>query len=104
MIMRTGPDLNVETTLRLFPLLMDDDNAVAGEDFTFPENERCSEGNSLLSCGVFRSGQSMMILHVIIKHDNVLEPNKSFHLRLESQPKGLEMVILDASPRKLINY
>ena len=101
-ILRTGPDLNVTTSLRLWPLLMDGDHAVGEEDFAFPQNESCPEGQALLSCGVFTPGQSRIVLHVIIKHDSVLEPNQSFHLKLDSQSEALEVIILDASPREFV--
>ena len=105
-INRTGPDLTVETAnVKLLWLLESgEDEAEFGKDFDLPTNESCTGGNSGLSCVTFAPGQTSAVLHVVIKHDRILETNESFHLVLNSgfrvDPYGMKVTILESAPRK----
>ena len=109
-INRTGPDLTVETTVRLQWLIESgEDDASFRLDFDLPANESCSAGqNSGPSCVTFAPGQTTAVLHVIIKHDQILEANESFHLLLLSSfrctPYGMKITILESAPRKLLCF
>ena len=107
-INRTGPDLSVETLpVRLQWLLESgEDKATFGQDFDLPHNESCVGEYSRLSCVIFAPWQTTAVLHVIIKRDQVLEANESFHLVLNSpyrvSPYGMKVTILESAPRKLL--
>ena len=104
---RTGPDLTVEMPAVKLHIESGEGNAIFGVDFDLPANESCPEGDSRDSCVTFAPGQTTAVLHVIIKHDQILEANESFHLVIissfRSPPYGMKITILESAPRKLLN-
>lgn len=104
---RTGPDLTVEMPIvRLQSYIESGDDAIFGVDFDLPANESCPEGPSGVSCVTFAPGQTIAVLHVIIKHDRILEANESFQLVIISSfrhdPYSMKVTILESAPRKSI--
>ena len=110
-INQAGPDLTVKIPAVKLRLLESGENdATFGEDFDLPANESCSGENSepVPSCVTFAPGQTTAVLHVIIKHDQILEANESFHLLLSSSyrctPYSMKVIILESAPRKLFFF
>ena len=107
-INQAGPDLTVNIpAVKLRLLESGEDDATFGVDFDLPANESCSGENSepVPSCVTFAVNQTTAVLHVIIKHDQILEANESFHLLLSSSyrctPYSMKIIILESAPRKL---
>lgn len=103
-LLRTGPDLSQETDVKCqWWLQQGRDHATDGLDFALPQNESCPD-DSTSSCITFRPGERRVELHIIIKHDNVLEPNESFHLILETAykvyPDVMNVIIMEGFSRK----
>lgn len=102
-VLRTGPDLSQETTVRLQWLLQSRDDAEFGADFSLPQNESCFD-DSNLTCITFAAGERRAVFHVIIKHDNRLETNESFHVILHSAfkvyPDIIKVFIMEGYLRK----
>ena len=104
-LLRTGPDLSDTTTVKCQTIRNPGDSAEDNIDYALPRNESCIGLEENLSCVTFDTDQRIAVLHVIIKHDQILEGNESFHLVLHSgfkaYPDVMKVVILEATQRKM---
>ena len=103
-MLQTGPDLNQELTVKFQVIDQPRDGAELGEDFALAQNESCPQvEDSNQTCVTFGRGERTAVFHVIIKHDNILETNESFHLVLHSvfkaYPDIIEVVIMEGFSR-----
>ena len=106
-IARTVPDPDFDMpAVKLRSIESGEDDAMFGVDFDLPANESCPEGTPGVSCVTFAPNQTTAVLHVIIKHDQIVEVNESFHLAIISSyrwaPYGMKITILESAPRKLV--